>query len=72
VIRHVMRATVTANMQGDPIGLLNRVFERVYTIRLEAKRINARSRRTYYVLSYAAKLAPIAALVWLGLRAAMR
>ena len=72
VIRHVMRATATANAAGDPVGLVNRVFERVYTVRLLAKRIRARSRRTYYVLSYAAKLAPIAALLWLGLRAATR
>ena len=72
VIHHVMPATATANVEGDPIGLVNRVFERVYTIRLLAKRIRARSRRTYYVLSYTAKLAPIAALLWLGLRAAAR
>lgn len=32
----------------------------------------ARSRRTCYVLSYTAKLAPIAALAWLGLRAVAR
>jgi beta-hydroxylase len=71
-IHHVMRATATANVEGDPVGLLNRVFERVYAIRLLAKRIKARSRRTYYVLSYAAKLAPLAALAWLGVRAALR
>jgi beta-hydroxylase len=70
VIRHLMRATATANVDGDPVGLVNRVFERVYAIRLLAKRIRARSRRTYYVLSYTAKLAPIAALVWLAVRAA--
>ena len=67
-IRHVMRATATANVPGDPVGVLNRLFERVYTVRLLAKRIKARSRTTYYVLSYAAKLAPIAALAWLALR----
>ena len=71
-INHVMRATATANVDGDPVGLLNRLFERLYTIRLLAKRIKARSRRTYYVLSYAAKLAPIVALTWLGVRAALR
>jgi beta-hydroxylase len=72
VIRRVMPATATANVAGDPVGAVNRVFERVYMVRLLAKRIRARSRRTYYVLSYTAKLAPIAALLWLGLRAVMR
>ena len=36
--------------------------------RLVMKRLKARSRTTYYVLSYTAKLAPIAALLWLALR----
>ena len=69
-IRRVMPATATANMEGDPIGVLNRVFERVYSVRLLAKRVKSRSRRAYYALSYAAKLAPIIALGWLVLRAA--
>jgi beta-hydroxylase len=71
-IRHAMRATATGNVEGDPVGMLNRIFERVYAIRLVAKRVKARSRTTYYALSYAAKLAPIAGLVWLALHVAAR
>jgi beta-hydroxylase len=67
-IRHVMPATAAANTAEDQVGVANRAFERLYTIRLVMKRLKARSRTTYYVLSYAAKLAPIAALLWLALR----
>jgi len=67
-IRHVMPATAAANTAEDQVGIANRAFERLYTIRVVMKRLKARSRTTYYVLSYAAKLAPIAALLWLALR----
>jgi beta-hydroxylase len=67
-IRHVMPATATANTAEDPVGLANRVFERLYAVRLLAKRLKSRSKPAYYTLSYAAKLAPILALLWLALR----
>jgi beta-hydroxylase len=67
-IRHVMPATATANTEEDLVGVANRVFERLYAIRLVMKRVKARSRFTYYALSYTAKLAPILLLLWLALR----
>ena len=38
------RATATANTDEDRVGVANRVFERVYTVRLVMKRLKARSR----------------------------
>jgi beta-hydroxylase len=67
-IRHVMPATAAANTAEDRVGAANRVFERLYAIRLAMKRVKKRSRGTYYALSYAAKLAPIFLLLWLLLR----
>ena len=67
-IRRVMPATAAANTEEDEVGLANRVFERVYSIRVVMKRLKARSRTTYYVLSYTAKLAPLVGLLWLALR----
>jgi beta-hydroxylase len=67
-IRHVMPTTATANTEEDLVGVANRVFERLYGIRLVMKRVKARSRFTYYALSYTAKLAPILLLLWLALR----
>jgi beta-hydroxylase len=68
VIERLMPASAARNVESDPLGMLNRLFQRVYGVRLFAKRLKRRSRRTYYVLSYAFKLAPLAALVWLALR----
>jgi beta-hydroxylase len=67
-IRHVMPATAATNTAEDRVGLANRVFERLYNVRLVMKRLKARSRFTYYTLSYTAKLAPILVLLWLALR----
>jgi beta-hydroxylase len=67
-IRHVMPATATANTPEDRVGAANRVFERLYRVRLVMKRVKARSRLTYYALSYTAKLAPFLLLGWLLLR----
>src|SRR5262249_60733466 len=66
--RGVIPATAAANTAEDEVGVANRVFERLYTIRVVMKRLKARSRTTYYVLSYTAKLAPLAGLLWLALR----
>jgi beta-hydroxylase len=65
VIARLMGATATANLEGERIGVLNRVFEQVYRVRVLAKRIKARSRTTYYVLSYSAKLAMVGVLLYL-------
>jgi beta-hydroxylase len=68
VIRHVMPATATSNVEGEPVGIANRIFQRVYVIRLLAKQVKARSRTTYYALSYGMKLGGAAALLYLLLR----
>lgn len=68
VIRHVMHATATRNVEGEPVGIANRAFSRLYRIRLAMKRVKARSRPAYYALSYAAKLGVPLALAWLVLR----
>jgi len=65
-IRHVMRETVTANVEGEPVGAANRVFERLYEVRLAMKRLKARSRTAYYALSYALKIAAAAGLLYLA------
>jgi beta-hydroxylase len=67
-IHRVMPATQTANTAEDQVGVANRVFERVYIVRLAMKQLKKRSRVAYYTLSYAAKLSPILLLLWLALR----
>jgi beta-hydroxylase len=67
VIRHVMGVTATANVAGEPIGAANRVFERLYEVRLAMKRLKKRSRAGYYALSYGMKIAAAVGLLHLAL-----
>lgn len=66
-IRRVMGMTATANVDGERVGAANRVFERLYDIRLAMKRLKKRRRGAYYLLSYGAKLAGVGALLYLAL-----
>ncbi len=49
----LVRASKTQNIEGEPVGLLNRVFDYAYRARLAGKWLKARSRFTYYALKYA-------------------
>jgi len=53
VANTLVRASKTKNIAGEPVGVLNRVFNYVYRIRLLGKRLKARSRFAYYALKYA-------------------
>lgn len=50
--RIVMSATATKNMPGDKVGLLNRVFGKVYQLRILGKKLKAYNIRLYYALEY--------------------
>jgi beta-hydroxylase len=49
----MIRASQTENVEGDKVGLLNRLFGIAYRIRLMGKRLKARSRFAYYMLKWA-------------------
>jgi len=51
--RNVMKASATQNVEGEKIGVLNRMFGGFYQLRLRAKQLKAWSRTTYYVLKWA-------------------
>lgn len=53
VSRTLMRMTRTANVPGEPIGLINRVFALIYPIRVAGKRLKKFDRRLYYATKYA-------------------
>jgi beta-hydroxylase len=48
----IMRAAQTANIEGEKVGLVNRIFAFLYEFRLFGKRIKARSRPVYYTLKW--------------------
>lgn len=47
--RLVMTASATQNVEGEPVGALNKFFYHAYKIRLAGKALKQKSRTTYYV-----------------------
>ena len=41
------------NVDGEPVGILNRIFGYAYRVRLVGKRIKTRSRFAYYCVKFA-------------------
>ena len=48
----LVRASKTQNVEGEPVGVLNRVFGYAYQVRLLGKRLKANSRFAYYAVKY--------------------
>jgi len=62
VIRHVVAMTATKNVEGETVGLANRIFSYVYLTRAPVKRFKKANRRLYYALKYAL----IASALWIA------
>jgi beta-hydroxylase len=63
VMRNVMSATVTANVEGEEIGAINRAFGPIHAILQLGKPFKARNRKAYYAVKAGVGAALIAALV---------
>jgi beta-hydroxylase len=48
-----IRASQTENVEGDRIGVLNRIFSVAYYIRLPAKALKRKSKTLYYIVKWA-------------------
>jgi beta-hydroxylase len=48
----VIRASQTQNVEGEKVGLVNRIFSHFYRLRLIGKWLKERSRFAYYTLKY--------------------
>jgi beta-hydroxylase len=57
VSNHIVKASATQNMEGEQVGVLNKVFSWLYEIHLAGRRIKAWNRKVYYALKYALGLA---------------
>jgi beta-hydroxylase len=53
MIRHVMRATATQNVPGEPVGAINRLYGRLAGVIAAGKGLKARNRTLYYVVKNA-------------------
>jgi beta-hydroxylase len=53
VSNHIIKESATENVEGERIGVLNKIFGFVYHFRLVGKRLKAWNRRFYYLAKYA-------------------
>jgi beta-hydroxylase len=51
--RNVMSAAGAPNEEGDRTGAINRLFGRIYKIRLRGKELKKRNRKRYYLEKWA-------------------
>lgn len=71
VAEHVLPLTATKNLEGEDVGLANRVFARIYPARAPLRKFKTANRRLYYALKYSLMVLVVAgALVggWAALR----
>jgi beta-hydroxylase len=52
VSTHIVNESATQNEEGEHVGLINRIFSRVYHVRLLGKRTKAWNKRVYYTVKY--------------------
>jgi len=64
VMRHIMRATATQNVEGERVGGINRAFGTIFAVKEAGQRLKARNRRLYYGLKYALIVLVLALMVW--------
>ena len=63
MIRHVMSATSTQNVEGEHIGAINRAFGTLFRIKQAGQDLKARNRRLYYTIKYALIVVVLALLL---------
>jgi beta-hydroxylase len=68
VSHHIVKASATQNVDGEQVGVLNKVFGSLYEIHLFGRRIKEWNRRVYYALKYSLTFALLGLIVASALR----
>jgi beta-hydroxylase len=68
VSHHIVKASATQNVDGEQVGVLNKVFGSLYEIHLFGRRIKEWNRRVYYALKYSLTFALLGLIVAPALR----
>jgi beta-hydroxylase len=68
VSHHIVKASATQNVDGESVGLLNKVFGRLYEIHLASRKVKYWNRNVYYTLKYALTALILGLIVLLALR----
>ena len=68
VSHHIVKASATQNVEGEQVGVLNKVFGSLYEVHLFGRRIKGWNRRVYYALKYSLTFALLGLIVASALR----
>jgi beta-hydroxylase len=63
VSHHIVKASATQNVEGEHVGVLNKVFGGLYEIHLASRRLKQWNRKVYYALKYALTIAVVGLIV---------
>src|SRR5262249_28586803 len=66
VSRHIVKASATANLEGERVGVLNKAFAWLYAIHLAGRRLKGWNRQLYYALKFSVVAAAVGGFIlWL-------
>src|SRR6478752_2908060 len=68
VSQHIVKASATQNVDGEHIGVLNRVFGWLYEIHLGSRKVKEWNRNVYYTLKYSVTALVLGLIVASALR----
>ena len=68
VSHHIVKASATQNVEGEHVGLINRLFGTIYEVHLAGQRVKKWNRRVYYTLKYTVTVAVLGLIVVSALR----
>ena len=63
VSHHIVKASATQNVDGEHVGVLNKVFGWLYEIHLAGRRVKQWNRKVYYALKYTLTLAVLGLII---------
>jgi len=64
VCRYIVQQTKTQNVEGEPVGVFNKMFAYIYQVRLVGKRMKAWNKNAYYTVKYSILGVLLAAVVY--------
>jgi beta-hydroxylase len=68
VSHHIVKASATQNVDGEHVGVLNKVFGGLYEIHLASRRVKEWNRKVYYALKYSLTAVVLGLIVASALR----
>jgi len=68
VSHHIVKASATQNMEGEHVGVLNKVFGKLYEVHLASRKVKQWNRKVYYALKYSLMIGIVGWIVVSALR----